>query len=73
MDFVPQNPEERDSIIQLLLGKAVPGIVRIKQNNSPDFAAAVENTFDTDLHLYRNNCYHFAWHFYMKSLDWLPS
>lgn len=71
MDFVPENPEDKESIFKLLSGKNVPGIVRIKRNDSPEFAILVRDTFKPELNLYYNNCYHFAWHFFVKSLDWM--
>lgn len=70
MDFIPQNPDDKNSIVNLLLGKDVAGVIRTRENGTPDFTTSVETTFNSNLNLYRNNCYHFAWHFYMKSLDW---
>ena len=78
MDFIPINATCPQNNINLILGKNVRGnvrhlnkatnIINIKEQNFIDYITATYNI--DNLNLYKNNCYHFAYHFVKKSIEW---
>lgn len=79
MDYIPINATCPQNNINLILGKNVRGKVRhlnkvnkatniIKEQRFIDYITATYNV--DNLNLYKNNCYHFAYHFVKKSIEW---
>jgi hypothetical protein len=75
MDFIPLNSTDATTLQQLLRGNSVPGTIRVLSNinsiNKPDYISNVpsviaylNNNFNTNLNIFNNNCYHFAYYFY---------
>jgi hypothetical protein len=66
LDFVPIDPTNPDTLREMVKGKFVPGNVR--EIRSPGFDRSqplvdhMIRGFNPSLNLYRNNCYHFAYH-----------
>ena len=81
LDFVPALASVEDiprNNARLLLGQSVDGLVRVKFN-SPEgpknatLVALAEKIYEENssrkLHLYRNNCYHFAYRAWRTVFD----
>ena len=70
LDYVPDDATDPATIVRLLMGRDVPGVVR--QRVSDGFSStALANELcvgfnATRLNLVRNNCYHFAWHCFQQ-------
>lgn len=77
MDFVPEISNDLGSILKLLKGGKVNGKIRSFQLSKDatdkmgqdQFIKQLTTTFDTQLNIYTNNCYHFAFHFYKNLPD----
>ena len=78
MDFIPINATCPQNNINLILGKDIRGKVRHlnRANNMLNvdevkFIDYIISDYQVDnLNLYSNNCYHFAYHFVKKSIEW---
>ena len=76
MDYIPLRPREPETLVNMILGRNVPGEVRIKlckdatcnNRNIIDLdvngflskAKALQKEYDKDMNLFSNNCMHFT-------------
>lgn len=76
LDFLPIDAANPEVVATIISGRSVPGEIRItKSSDSTDieqtnlvdgcgdsYAENITTGFKSDLNLYFNNCYHFAFH-----------
>ena len=74
MDFVPLQFNDAKLPYNMVTGVSVAGKVRVLKCN-PEIkilANEIKNAFKADLNLYSNNCFHFAYFFHKRIIDFDP-
>ena len=70
LDYVPEDATNPATLVRLLTGRDVPGVVRQRASDgftSAALASELCEGFDSArLNLFSRNCYHFAWHVYRR-------
>ncbi len=73
IDFIPINGTDFATVLKLVSGRNVPGLIRVTKQDSNESVKSIRRShsikkiqeilsYNTNMNLYFNNCYHFAFH-----------